>query len=132
MPTPVSSPPCFNPQAPLIGRDGYEYEDAADCLAGKPAQCFRNEAIKRFRQERRSEKAVRLWIEGYDAGAEDFDFRAQRTAGAGFGAGQADRIAHARKAIESLIRPEDRTVAGVPVPVDPRADPAAAVAIAGW
>lgn len=72
--------PDFDPTQPLVGRDGLEYEDFADYLAGKPAICWRNERIVNFRAQGRSEQGIRVWIEGYDKDAKDFAFREERAA----------------------------------------------------
>ena len=41
----------FDPQAPCIGSDGLEYEDFAQRILGIPRVCFRNEQIRRYREE---------------------------------------------------------------------------------
>lgn len=38
----------FDPNAPLIGQDGLEYEDLAAYLEGRPIECGRNEEISRI------------------------------------------------------------------------------------
>lgn len=38
----------IDPNAPLIGQDGLEYEDLAAYLEGRPIDCLRNEEISRL------------------------------------------------------------------------------------
>jgi hypothetical protein len=56
----------FDPQAPLIGKDGLEYACFADKILGEPIDSWRNAEILTRRGQGQNEKIIRTWIRAYD------------------------------------------------------------------
>jgi hypothetical protein len=56
----------FDPLAPFVGSDGYEYADLSEKLLGRRAQTTRNGNIASYRANGSREDAVRAYLEAFD------------------------------------------------------------------
>lgn len=64
--SPSSQSAVFDPHAAFIAEDGLEYANLADYICARPVDCFRNNHIRKAREQKRSEESIREWIKGYD------------------------------------------------------------------